>query len=299
MVREALGRGLRALLEGTEAANETELMQLSVEQIQPNPYQPRQHFDLERLQELANSIRVQGVLQPIVVRRQAQGFELIAGERRWRAAQLAGCVTIPALVKKASEQEVLALALLENLQREDLNPLEEARAYQRLQVEFNLRQEDVAQCVGKDRSTIANVLRLLKLPLSLQEDIETGRLTMGHARALLALESEEEQQRLRDQILAAGLSVRETEAQVRSRKQVTITPLPKSSYLLSLESSLQHHFGTHVAIKPGRRRGRIEITYAGAEELSRLLSLLQMQVNETELSAAFMVDSEGEEEEIE
>src|SRR4029434_8051122 len=208
MAREALGRGLRALLEGTEAAGEAELLQLPISQVHPNPYQPRQHFDTERLQELASSLKVQGLLQPIVVRRQLHGFELIAGERRWRAAQLAGLETIPALVKRASNEEVLGLALLENLQREDLNPLEEARAYQRLQTEFQLRQEDVARYVGKDRSSIANALRLLKLPQLLQEDLEAGRLTMGHARALLALESEEEQLRLRDQILADLMPLR-------------------------------------------------------------------------------------------
>jgi len=173
MAREVLGRGLRALLEGTEAAGEAELLQLPVAQVHPNPYQPRQHFDTERLQELASSLKAQGLLQPIVVRRQRDGFELIAGERRWRAAQLAGLATIPALVKRASDEEVLGLALLENLQREDLNPLDEARAYQRLQTEFHLRQEDVAQYVGKDRSSIANALRLLKLPQVLQEDSDS------------------------------------------------------------------------------------------------------------------------------
>lgn len=283
MAREVLGRGLRALLESTEAANETELMQLAVEQVRPNPYQPRQHFDLERLQELASSIKSQGVLQPIVVRRHGQDFELIAGERRLRAAQMAGCETIPAVVKDAGEHEVLALALLENLQREDLNPMEEARAYQRLQTEFHLRQEDVAQCVGKDRSTVANMLRLLKLSPSLQDDIATGRLSMGHARALLALESEAEQQRLRDQILAGGLSVRDTEAQVRSRKRPTAEAPAKSPYFVALESALQHHLGTRVTIRPGRQRGKIEIAYAGAEELQRLLRLLQLQLEATAL----------------
>src|SRR5215468_1535348 len=203
MAREALGRGLRALLEGTEAVGEAELLHLPVAQVHPNPYQPRQHFDPERLQELASSLKAQGLLQPIVVRRHRDGFELIAGERRWRAAQIAGLETIPALVKPASDEEVLGLALLENLQREDLNPLEEARAYQRLQPEFHLRQEDVARYVGKDRSSIANALRLLKLPQALQADLEAGRLSMGHAGALLALESEAEQLRLRDRILAA------------------------------------------------------------------------------------------------
>lgn len=277
MAREALGRGLRALLEGTEAVGEAELMQLPVSQVRPNPYQPRQHFDTERLQELASSLKTQGLLQPIVVRRQLDGFELIAGERRWRAAHLAGLETIPALVRRASDEEVLGLALLENLQREDLNPLEEARAYQRLQTEFHLRQEDVAQYVGKDRSSIANALRLLKLPPVLQEDLEAGRLTMGHARALLALESEEEQLRLRDQILASGLSVRETEAQVRTQKRTAPDGRSKPAHFVVIEETLQRHLGTHVAIRPGRKHGKIEITYTGEDDLHRLLALLQRQ----------------------
>src|SRR5713101_3329463 len=277
MAREALGRGLRALLEGTEAAGEAELLQLPVSQVHPNPYQPRQHFDPERLQELATSLQAQGLLQPIVVRRHHDGFELIAGERRWRAAQMAGFETIPALVKPASDEEVLGLALLENLQREDRNPLEEARAYQRLQSEFHLRQEDVAHYVGKDRSSIANALRLLKLPQVLQEDLAAGRLSMGHARALLALESEEEQRRLRDQILAGGLSVRETEGHVRTQKRAAPDGRAKPSHFVVIEAALQQHFGTRVAIRPGRKHGKIEITYTDEDDLHRLLTLLQLQ----------------------
>ena len=277
MAREALGRGLRALLEGTDTVGDAALLQLPVAQVHPNPYQPRQHFDPERLQELASSLQTQGLLQPIVVRRHREGFEIIAGERRWRAAQMAGFATIPALVKPASDAEVLGLALLENLQREDLNPLEEARAYQRLQSEFHLRQEDVARYVGKDRSSIANALRLLKLPQVLQEDLEAGRLSMGHARALLALESEAAQLRLRDQILAAGFSVRETEAQVQTRKRAAPDGRAKPSHLVALEETLQQHFGTRVAIRPGRKHGKIEITYTGEDDLRRLLTLLQLQ----------------------
>jgi ParB family chromosome partitioning protein len=262
-----------------DVASEAELLHLPVAQLQPNPYQPRQHFDAQRLEELASSIKVQGVVQPIVVRRRPDGFELIAGERRLRAAQLAGCDTIPALVKNASDREVLELALLENLQREDLNPLEEARAYQRLQTEFHLRQEDVAQCVGKDRSTIANVLRLLKLPQTLQDDIEAGRLSMGHARALLALESAEAQQQLRDRVLAAGLSVRETEAQVRAHKKPATRGRSNPPHLLAVEHALRQHLGTRVAIRAGRRSGKIEITYTGEEELQRLLTLLRLQLD--------------------
>jgi ParB family chromosome partitioning protein len=273
-----LGRGLKALLEGTDVAtSDAELLQLSVTQVRSNPYQPRQHFDSQRLQELADSIKAQGIVQPIVVRRCEDGFELIAGERRLRASQLAGCDTIPALVKKASDREMLELALLENLQREDLNPLEEARAYQRLLQEFHLRQEDVAQCVGKDRSSIANALRLLKLPQEFQDDIEAERLTMGHARALLALDTVEAQRHLRDQILAEGLSVRDTETRARAQKTPIAQTPDKLPHVLAAEQALRQRLGTLVAIKPGLRSGKIEIAYSGEEELQRLLGLLRVQ----------------------
>ena len=282
MVREALGRGLKALLEGTDVASgDAELLHVSITQVRTNPYQPRQHFDAQRLQELADSIKAQGIVQPIVVRRCADGFELIAGERRLRASQLAGCDTIPALVKKASDRDMLELALLENLQREDLNPLEEARAYQRLLQEFHLRQEDVAQCVGKDRSSIANALRLLKLPQEFQDDIEAGRLTMGHARALLAVEDAEAQRQLRDQILAEGLSVRDTETRARAQKTATPQAQAKLPHVLAAEQVLRQHLGTRVAIKPGLRSGKIEIAYSGEEELQRLLTLLRAQAEDT------------------
>jgi ParB family chromosome partitioning protein len=274
MVREALGRGLEALFEGANVTGDAELLRLPVVQIQPNPYQPRQQFDAQRLQELADSIRQQGLVQPIVVRRCAEGFQLVAGERRLRAAQLAGLETIPALIKRVTDQETLEFALLENLQREDLNPMEEARAYQRLQHEFHLRQQDVAQRVGKDRSTVANVLRLLQLPDALQADIEAGRLSMGHARALLALKSVADQQRLRDLVIAEGLSVRATEARVRAWLKQPAEKHPKAAYLLALEDSLGRQLGTRVAVKPGRKSGKIEITYRGEADLQRLLGLL-------------------------
>jgi ParB family chromosome partitioning protein len=178
-------------------------------------------------------------------------------------------------VKKVTDQESLEFALLENLQREDLNPMEEARAYQRLQNEFHLRQRDVAQRVGKDRSTVANVLRLLQLPTLLQEDIETGRLSMGHARALLALRSTVDQQRLRDIVIAEGLSVRATEARVRAWTREPLPKRPKAAHLLAVEDSLGRQLGTRVAIKPGRKSGKIEIVYNGEAELQRLLGLLQ------------------------
>ncbi len=276
MARDALGRGLGALLEGVNVTAEVELTTLPVAQIRPNPYQPRRHFDPERLQELSVSIQQQGVIQPIVVRRDAEGFELIAGERRLRAAQLAGFEMIPALIKRADDRESLEVALLENLQREDLNPIEEARAYLRLQTEFQLRQEDVAKRVGKDRSSVSNALRLLKLPPMLQDDIEAGRLSMGHARALLGLESESDQKQVRDQIVAEGLTVRETEALIRKLKHRPTANKPaKSAQLEVMEHRLHQRLGTQVAIKPGRKRGKIEITYQGEDDLQRLLDLLQ------------------------
>ena len=272
--REALGRGLAALLEGADATAESELTEVPVSHIRPNPFQPRSHFDPERLRELSDSIRQQGVIQPIVVRRNAEGYELLAGERRLRATQMAGYTTIPALVKSANDQEALEVALLENLQREDLNPVEEARAYQRLQMEFRLTQDEVAQRVGRDRSSVTNMLRLLKLPPSIQADLEAGRLSMGHARALLALESEEAQQRLRNRIVAEGLSVRETENQVRAEKRRPVAKPPKPAHFEALEATLHRRFGAEVSIKPGRRRGKIEITYRGEADLQRLMSLL-------------------------
>ena len=276
MAREALGRGLEALFAGANVAGDAELLPLPVVQIQPNPYQPRQHFDAQRLQELADSIRQQGLVQPIVVRRRGEGFQLVAGERRLRAAQMAGLETIPALIKRVTDQETLEFALLENLQREDLNPMEEARAYQRLQSEFRLRQRDVAQRVGKDRSTVTNVLRLLQLPAALQHDIEAGRLSVGHARALLGLKSALDQQRLRDIVLAEGLSVRATEARVRAWTTAPAEKRPKAASLLAVEDSLGRQLGMRVAIKPGRKSGKIEITYRGEADLQRLLSLLQL-----------------------
>jgi ParB family chromosome partitioning protein len=282
MAREALGRGLGALFEGANVAADTELLHVPLDQIRTNPYQPRQRFDPQRLQELAESIKQQGVVQPIVVRRSHGSFELVAGERRLRAAQMAGFASIPALVKQASDQEMLEFALLENLQREDLNPIEEARAYHRLQHEFRLRQGDVARRVGKDRSSVANVLRLLQLPEVIQDDVEAGRLSMGHARALLALDLEAEQLRLRALVLAQGLSVRATEERVRKLRQPHAgkgTP-SRPAHVMAAEDTLRRSLGARVAIRVGRRSGKIEITYKGEEDLQRLLSLLQSAARE-------------------
>src|SRR5574337_328447 len=214
--RHGLGRGLGALLSSTSDGESIEsTTDLPIDSITPNSQQPRKDFNDKALHDLADSLRQSGVLQPIVVRRRGLGYELIVGERRWRAAKLAGLTHIPAVVREATDAQSLELALVENLLREDLNPMEEAEAYQRLLAEFGWTQEELAARVGKDRSSIANCLRLLKLPAIIQEDLRAGRLTMGHARALLSLTGEAAQLRLREEILAHSWSVRTTEEGVQ------------------------------------------------------------------------------------
>lgn len=273
MHRRGLGRGLEALLGEPVAPAAENLMEIPIDQIDVNPRQPRKDFDPASLEELARSIKAAGVLQPVVVRRAPGGrWELIAGERRWRAARLAGLERIPALVREATDAESLELALVENLLREDLNPMEEAEAYQQILREFGWTQEELARRIGRDRSTIANSLRLLRLPAPIQDDLRAGRLTMGHARALLALTTAAEQLKLRDEILAHSWSVRTTEAGVQQRRGAP--PFRRSPELVALEEALRRALMTRVRIVGDERRGRIEIAYATAEELSRLAGAL-------------------------
>jgi ParB family transcriptional regulator, chromosome partitioning protein len=272
--RHGLGRGLGALLSrpGESAGVVTEL---PVESITPNPQQPRKDFDDGTLHELAASLRQSGVIQPVVVRRLGHGYQLIVGERRWRAAKLAGLTQIPAVVREATDVQSLELALVENLLREDLNPMEEAEAYQRLLAEFGWTQEELAQRVGRDRSTIANCLRLLKLPDTIQADLRSGRLAMGHARALLSLSSPEDQLALREQILAHSWSVRTTEAGVqRTRATPARRVARRSAELNALEDALRSALATRVRIIGGERAGRIDIAYSSREELDRLAELI-------------------------
>ena len=276
--RHGLGRGLGALLPAapaTEAAQEGTIREIAVESIAPNPRQPRKDFEINRLRELATSLKHSGILQPVVVRKQGEGYQLIVGERRWRAAKLAGIERIPALIREAGDGESLELALVENLLREDLNPIEEAEAYQRLLAEFNWTQEDLAERVGKDRSSIANCLRLLRLPEAIQADLRAGRLTMGHARALLSLESAAEQLKLRDQILAHSWSVRATEEGVKSKgRHLRPRPGRRSPELTALEDTFRERLATRVRVVGNERRGRIEIVYTSREDLDRLADLI-------------------------
>ncbi len=261
--RSGLGRGLDALL----PSDGVRMSQLPLALIEPGPFQPRRRFNEASLQELAESVRVKGVLQPLLVRPKGDGYELVAGERRFRAAQLAGLTEVPAIIREMSDQEALELALVENLQREDLNPVEEALGYQRL-IDLGLSQEEVAARVGKARSTVANALRLLQLPRAALEALEQGAITPGHARALLMLPESKRLWGLRE-ILSRQLSVREAE---RLKARLGQPPQKRQAYP-EVAAALEARLGVRVRIT-GHRRGRIELHYASAEELQALLDLL-------------------------
>jgi ParB family chromosome partitioning protein len=277
MQKQALGKGLGALIPDLSALDEKErkslgIMEIELDKLVPNEYQPRKVFNDEKLKELAASIKVQGVIQPIIVHRIGTNFGLIAGERRWRAARLAGLKTIPALVREASKRELIEQALIENIQREDLNPLESAEAFKQLQDEYKLTQEDLARRVGKERSTITNFLRLLGLPKEIKQQLAAGALNMGHAKALLSLE------RLRDQMLAANqivkkaLSVREAEAlAARLKRPVKEKKAQAGSEYGSVEERLRKSLGTKVSITAEAKGGKIVIEYFSNEELERIL----------------------------
>ena len=279
--KHGLGRGLGALLSSSPAptpapdSSESIVQELPITSIVANPRQPRKAFDNNSLRDLAASLKRSGLLQPVVVRRHGPQFQIVVGERRWRAAGLAGLSHIPAVVRDTTDAESLELALVENLLREDLNPMEEAEGYQRLLGEFDWTQEELGQRVGKDRSSVANCLRLLKLPGVIQDDLRAGRLTMGHARALLSLGSPADQLRLRSEILAHSWSVRATEAGVqRKQRQAPRRAGRRSAELTALEDSLRESLATRVRLVGSERAGRIEIVYTSAEDLERLTELI-------------------------
>ena len=276
--KHGLGRGLGALL-GPSVSPAPEspagTQELEIDTIIANANQPRKAFDNKTLYELSESLKRTGVLQPIVVRRYGQQFQIVVGERRWRAAQMAGLTRIPAVIREVTDAQTLELALVENLLREDLNPMEEAEAYQRLLTEFAWTQEELGQRVGKDRSSVANCLRLLKLPELIQADLRMGRLTMGHARALLSLTSPADQLRLREEILAHSWSVRATEEGVQRKQRSAPRRLGRrSADLAALEDSLRQALATRVRLVGNERAGRIEIAYTSAEDLERLTELI-------------------------
>jgi len=277
--RKALGKGLSALIPEANGVEERDasFFQCPVEWIEPNPLQPRQKFSPVELDEMSQSVREKGIITPLLVTRTESGYQLIAGERRWRAAQKAGIKRVPVVVREVTPLESLELAIIENIHRKDLNPIEEGLAYQRLMEETGATQEVLAKKIGKDRSSIANLLRLIKLPEFLQKDIIDERLSMGHARVLAGLKTREEQQRLRNMILEKGLSVRQAEARARQQKSPRKRQAPSSemaAYLQSLEEKLKRSVGTRVDIKRRGQRGQIVIHFYSDEELDRLLELM-------------------------
>ena len=278
--KQALGKGLNALIPtgGEEGGGPRGSFLCPVEQIRPNPDQPRKHFDEQSLESLAVTIKEKGVLQPLLVRRVGNRYELIAGERRLRAAKKAGLEEVPVLIREAEESDRLELSVLENIQREDLNPIEEARAYKQMLDRLKVTQEELARRVGKDRSSVANTLRLLQLPREIQEDLATGRLSSGHARAILALDREIMQLKLWALIKDKGLSVREAETRVHEMKEGKAgkekPPAPLDPDMQTLQDELCQHFGTRVKIQTGKEGGKIQIRYSSAEELNRLYTLI-------------------------
>jgi ParB family chromosome partitioning protein len=276
--RKALGKGLSALIpEAEDLAGAGTFFQCPVEAIEPNPYQPRKKFEDDELKELVASVREKGILTPLLVSKTEKGYRLIAGERRWRAAQKAGLERVPVVIRESSPMESLELALIENIHRKDLNPIEEALAYQRLLEDTEITQEELATRLGKERATVTNTLRLLKLPRAIQQDVVEERLSMGHARALAGLKSRELQLALRDEILKKALSVRQTEILVKRKENQRGSgkrAIQRDSYIQSVEENLKRSLGTKVEIVRRGKQGRISIFFYSDDELDRLLDLL-------------------------
>jgi ParB family chromosome partitioning protein len=275
-----LGKGLDALITSLSIKEDDKIVEVLLSQLRANPYQPRKSFQEEAIKELAESIREHGVIQPIIVRQALKGYEIIAGERRFRASQLLGNATIPAVVRAYNDEQVMEIALIENVQREDLNAIEVAVAYQAIMNQFTLTQEELSLKVGKSRSHIANFLRLLSLPDEIKDHVSRGTLSMGHARALAGVKEEEKRRELAKQTLTNEWSVRELEEAVQSI-EVKGSPKTKSKakkrdpYMEEIEETLREKFQTTVRIKPNKDKGRIELSYFGKEDLERLLELLK------------------------
>jgi ParB family chromosome partitioning protein len=276
--KNALGKGLGAMFPDllNDIGRKTPLATCGIEELRPNRYQPRKDFNDRDQKQLVASIKKSGIIQPIVVRRQNQGYEIIAGERRWRAAQAAGLKDVPIVVREATDREAAEMSLIENIQREELNPLEEADAYVTLMEKFNLSQEDISSQVGKDRSTIANTVRLLKLPAKAKTALVEKKITSGHARCLLAFTSAGEQIKALDLILKKGLNVRETERLIQNVKKQPSekNKVAKDRFLAELEGALAKKFMAKVQIKGNAKKGAIEVRFTSMAELNRLARLI-------------------------
>lgn len=303
MKKKALGRGLNALLSDSPEEERLEvdipissgtpvstipvsgLMEIPIDQIEVNPFQPRSHFDQEALQELAESIKVHGIIQPITVRRLAKDqYQLISGERRFQASKLAGLTAIPSYIRSADDQQMLEMALIENIQRENLNAIEIALSYQRLISECNLKQEELGERVGKNRATVTNYLRLLKLPPDIQIAVRDNKISMGHARAIINVENPEQQLYIFKKTLSDDLSVRKVEELVRevsshkpqNKSTDTTESTPVSKEITQLQSNLSSHFGTRVVVRSDGKKGEIRIPFLSVEDLNRILDILKV-----------------------
>jgi len=282
MERRALGKGLGALIPEKaidSTAHKEEIIYVQFGQIKPNPFQPREDFDPQSIEELAQSIKEKGVIQPLLVRRRGDHYELIAGERRFRAANSLGLKEIPVIVREVSDQDSLELALIENIQREGLNPIEEAHAYQHLIDKFQVSQEKISQALGKARVSITNTLRLLKLPHEIQEEMKKGRISFAHGRALLEIEDENQQRRLTQDVISKGLSVRELENLIKSKRprliKRSIGQGQREPLVAVLEEQLQHALATKVRISKRKKRGHINIEFYSQEDLERIVGVIQ------------------------
>lgn len=280
MSKKGLGKGLGALIPIIDEKDEKDIQEIDIDEIKPNERQPRKAFDEEKIKELAFSIKEHGVLQPVILRKTKTGYELVAGERRWRAAKIAGIEKIPAIIKNLTDAEVMQIALIENLQREDLNPVEEAMAYKTLMEEFGMTQEELAGRIGKSRSHIANTVRLLNLEDEIKEMINQGKITAGHARALLSIDESRERIKIARKIAEENFSVRETEDLIKTysskakekrnnSKNQEINPA-----INHIEEQLKKALGTKVKIKGDERRGKIEIDFYSEDELERILEII-------------------------
>lgn len=277
MERKALGRGISALIPDQPAESGEKIVYLPIAQVKPNPFQPREDFDPQGLEELVQSIREKGILQPVLVRRKGDHYELIAGERRFRAANSLNINEIPAIVKEAQDIDSLELSLIENIQRQNLNPMEEARAYQYLIDKFNITQEEVSDILGKARATVTNTLRLLKLPLEVQDEIRKGRISFAHGRALLEVTDPNQQRRLLNEIITNALSVRELENIIKSKRVKTHRAVKTTNVdagVMIMQDRVQQALATKVRINKRKKRGSIVIEFYSEEDLSRIVKTI-------------------------
>ena len=281
MGSKRLGKGLGALLPSVDVTEDDVVNEVDISELRANPYQPRKQFDPDSLEELAESIKEHGIIQPLVVRKSIHGYEIVAGERRFRAGKKAGLTKVPVVIRDFTDEQMMEIALIENLQREDLNPMEIANAYKKLMDHFSMTQEELAARVGKSRPHVANFLRLLQLPSAIQEDVSRGTLSMGHARALLGVKEPDVQMKLAEKVKREGASVRQLEEWIQQINQNGIKKKkPKKvekvePQIKRYEEMLQETFNTPVRIRHGKRKGKIEIEYFSQSELERLVELLQ------------------------